>query len=189
MSHNFPYIFPHIHKKKQRKEIPYVLCYNIRIVRINDNEVAGYAQSIKAFIDENKHNLVNWNDTSKVNRIYKRISDNDNNTDKSIYWDIKLVSPENKKQLDDLLQITKYPRKIDKWGYIYEGCYNDDKLFIGSKDDMILNYCKNFPHTSYCSNFRVKTESQRLDEWAERVLDNPDTLDAYAENWLKSISL
>lgn len=189
MSHNFPYIFPHIHRKKQMKEIPYIFCYNIRIVRSNDTEVKAYAESIKAFIEENKHNLVSWNDTSNANRIYKRITENDNNTDKSIYWDVKYVSPENKKELDDLLQITKYPKSLDKWGYIYEGCYNDDKLFLGGRADMILNYCKIFPNTSYCDKFRVKSEAQRLDEWAEKVFDNPETLDAYAENWLKSISL
>lgn len=189
MSNPFPFIFPHMHRRRQNKEIPYIYCYNIRIVRGVENDIKEYSQSIKSFIDENKHNLVSWNDTSKVNRIYKRVAENDNNTDKSIYWDVKLVSPENKRELDSLLQISRYPKQMDKWGYIYEGCYNDDKLFIGSKDDMISHYCKLFANTSYCSKFKTKTEAERLDEWTEKVLDNPESLDAYAENWLKSISL
>jgi hypothetical protein len=189
MSNNFPYIFPHINRRQQRKEISFIYCYNIRIVRSNDDEVKEYAQSIKAFIEENKHNLVNWNDTSNVNRFYKRATENDNNSDKSIYWDVKYVSPQNKKDLDELLQITRYPKTIDRWGYVYEGCYNDDKVFIGGRSEMLLNYCKLFPNTSYCAKFRTKTQAERLDEWAEKVFDNPETLDAYADNWLKSISL
>jgi hypothetical protein len=189
MSNNFPYIFPHIHRKKQNKEISYIYCYNIRIVRSNDTEAKEYAESIKEFINQNKHNLVSWNDTSNANRIYKRIAENDNNTDKSIYWDIKFVSQENKNELDNLLQITKYKGVVDRWGYIYEGCFNDDKIFLGGKGDMIMNYCKLFSNTSYCSKFKSKTQAQKMDEWAEKVFDNPDDLDAYAENWLKSISL
>jgi hypothetical protein len=189
MSKSFPFIFPHINKKQQRKEIPYIYCYNIRIVRSSDNEVKEYSQSIKAFIEENKHNLVSWNDQSKANRIYKRIAENDNNTDRSVYWDVKYVSVQEKKELDSILQITRYPKPVDQWGYVYEGCYNDDKLFLGNRDDMVSHYCKVFPNTNYCTKFKTKTQAQRLDEWAERVLDNPESLDAYAEKWLKSISL
>ena len=66
-----------------------------------------------------------------MNRFYIRITENDNNTDKSKYWDVKYIAQETKKELDELLYLTKYPKSIDRYGYIYEGCFNDDKLFIG----------------------------------------------------------
>jgi hypothetical protein len=75
MSKNFPFVFPHTRNKKQRKEIPYIFCYNIRIIRDNSNssEYNEYVFSIKKFIEDNKHLLVNWNDTSTADRFYKRL--------------------------------------------------------------------------------------------------------------------
>ena len=191
MSMNSQYVFPHLKNKKQKKEIPYIFCYNIRIVRDNSNssDYNEYVFSIKKFIEENKHLLVNWNDISNSDKFYKRIFENDNNTDKSVYWDIKFISASNKKEIDDLLNLINYPKKIDKFGFIYEGCYNDDKLFIGGRNEMINHYCKFFPITQYCKNIFTKNESDRIDKFSKKVLDDPELFDQMAEKWLKSFKL
>jgi hypothetical protein len=178
--------FPHL-GKKQKKEIYSIYCYNLRLVRdtSDDVEYANYLKSLKQFINENKHLLVQWDDVPGNSRLYRKYFMHQTN-DKSVYWDIKHIEPQEKRELDNFLQITGYKKKIDKYGYIFEGCLNDDKLFIGGKSDLVKDYCRLFPHTAYCKQFKTKGESEILDRISKVVLDDPHVLDQLADKWIKS---
>jgi hypothetical protein len=175
-------IFPHASTRKQKKEISSIYCYNICLVKSdnNDPDYINYINSLKKFINENKHLLVQWNDLSGNDKLYKRYLTTEN-TDKSLYWDFKYVEPAMKYELDNFLKFTGYKKKIDKYGFIYEGCLNDDKLFIGSKSDLIRDYCRLFPGTHYCKQFRTKSESDMIDKISRVVLDDPAVLDDLAD--------
>jgi hypothetical protein len=182
-------IFPHLNSsKKQRKEIPFIYCYNLRIVRQNkqdDKDYINYVTNLKKFINENKHLLVQWNDFSENNRFYKNYFSQDKD-ERSIYWDMKYIEPNDKLELDNFLEFTGYKKKVDKYGYVYEGCLNDDKIFIGGKNDLIKDYCRLFPNTTYCKNFKSKTQTDVIDKISKIILDDPKVLDDVADAWIKS---
>jgi hypothetical protein len=181
-------IFPHLRTKKQRKEIYSIFCYNIRLVKPvkEDQDYVDYVKSLKKFINENKHLLVQWNDVPDNDRLYRKYFMHQSD-EKSVYWDIKHIEPEEKRELDNFLEMTGYKKKIDRFGYIFEGCLNDDKLFVGGKSELVKDYCRLFPNTTYCKQFKVKNESDIIDKVSKAVLDDPHVLDQLAERWLKNM--
>ena len=67
------------------------------------------------------------------------------------------IEPKEKKEFDNFLLKSNWNLKLDKYAYIYEGCQNDEKLFIGGKKEMIIFYCGLFPRVDNCKNLKKQT--------------------------------
>lgn len=81
-----------------------------------------------------------------------------------------------------------YTKPIDKFSYVYEGCLNDDKLFIGGKKEMVIQYCKLFPFTKTCKALKDKYEKVDFDRKMQLIGDNPEINDAFLNGFVKYLS-
>jgi len=183
-------IFPHIGNKKQYKESQFVLCYNLRIVdyrSVNDDNFKNYLKAINGFVQANlESNLVgeevNGNLKNKMKQAFFRSGNG-----KSAEMEINFISQKEKQTMDDYLIMSGWSKKLDKYSYIYEGCLNDDKLFIGGKNELLLHYCKLFPHNSKCVSLKKTFELASNDKRISKVFSNPEMADKAMDNFVKLI--
>lgn len=70
--------------------------------------------------------------------------------------------------------------------FVYEGCMNDDKIFIGGKTQMIKFYCKMLPHTSNCKKITQRNNSLTFDEKLNKIFENPDLSDKIFDSITKA---
>jgi hypothetical protein len=66
---------------------------------------------------------------------------------------------------------------LEKYAYFYEGCVNEDKIFIGGRKEMLKHYCKNFPGSDYCVKLFQRIEKNELDGKVFKLLDDPEKCD------------
>jgi hypothetical protein len=181
-------IFPHVNTKIQKKEIPYILCYNIRMVdyrNIDDQEFKNYFKGILNLIKSNMdNNLVgsenNGNLKQKMRQAFNRAGNGN-----SAEIELKFITAKEKKEMDNYLIMSGWSRRLDKYSFIYEGCRNDDKLFLGGRNEMLLHYCKLFPFNSNCVALKKKFELAQVENKMGRLFTNPDTTDKLVDNLVK----
>ena len=186
-------IFPHFEKnKKQRKEIPYIYCFNLKVVNSDpsDREYIEYLRSLTVFINQNKNvNLMSSNVEEaahkyrgQVKQAFKR-----ENYGNSVFWKVDRISSNEKEKMDKILINTSWKGSIDKLGYIVEGCLYDDKIFIGGKKELEKFYCGLFPEVSFCKKYRNKKANQALDSRLKLLFDNTETNEKLLDYYIKSI--
>jgi hypothetical protein len=187
------FIFPHISGKKQKKELSFMYCFHINISdfrNVQDSEYKKYLESMYKFVYLNmQNNLISpESNTKKYNKeLYNALTRPENGNSSS--FRINFVDPNEKRQLDNFLRRTNSNKNLDKFAYIYEGCQNDEKIFIGGKKDLVIYYCGLFPHVDYCSKLRKQTSLDLMDNRMKRVFDNPELADKIFDEVFKSLDL
>jgi len=185
--------FPHISGKKQKKEISFMHCFHINISdfrNIQDAEYKKYLYSMYKFVYLNmQNNLISpESNTKKYNKeLYNALTRPENGNSSS--FSINFVDPNEKSQLDNFLMRTNWNKNLDKFAFVYEGCQNDEKIFIGGKKDLVLYYCGLFPHVDYCSKLRKQTSLDLIDVRIKRVFDNPEIADKIFDEFFKSMDM
>lgn len=101
-------IFPHIHKTKQRKEIPYIFCYNIRYISnpnlSDDHEYKAFNKEISSFIIKTRHQTIINHEVDNVSRNqYLKLNVRRDDGANSVKWDITRMQQFEKNQLDSYL--------------------------------------------------------------------------------------
>ena len=186
-------IFPHFSEKKQKKQVSFMYCFHINIPdyrSYNDKDFQSYLDDMYKFVNLNmQNNLISpEQDSKKYNQVlYKALTRPENGN--SSTFSIKFSDPREKREVDEFLLRTNWKRKLDKFASIYEGCQNEDKLFIGGKKDLIIYYCGLFPNVDFCKNLKKKTSLDLIDNKMKRVFDNPDLADMVFEEMFKSLDL
>jgi len=64
---------------------------------------------------------------------------------------------------------------------------NDQRLFIGGKNDMILHYCKKFSSSDYCQGLRNKYTTSTVDKGINKIASDPNKLDSLIDKLTKNI--
>ena len=103
-------------------------------------------------------------DNLKATRILKYELMEREKSENSAFFNIKSVSGKEISELNNFLISTGYKRRYDKLGYFFEGCLNDQKLFIGSKAQMIIHYCRNFPDMPVCDEVKFSVQKSYVDK-------------------------
>lgn len=184
-------IFPHINTKKQRKEINYIYCLNVRIAdyrHLNDMEFNQYVNSILHFSHLNSQNNLVTNELvdapfrNRMIDVFTRTQDGN-----SALVDVRYISPKEKKDMDDFLLFSGWNKKIDKYGYVFEGCQNDNKLFLGGKKDMMVFYCQRFSNTKLCQSLMNKTKLNYADKGINKIFSDPEKSEKFVNNLMNYI--
>jgi len=68
-----------------------------------------------------------------------------------------------------------------RFGILFEGCLNDDKLFIGNHYDLVSDFCKKFPNTKYCQDLRENSANRKLEAKMKKLLPNLGEFEKYVE--------
>jgi len=184
------FIFPQLTpNKKQKKELPYIYCYNIRIVdyrQVDDNEFKNYFNYMIKFAKNNiDMNLVGAEHGDENLKIKMRQALSRPGMGNSAEIDIRFIKPNEKKQMDEYLIMTGWKKNLDKYAYIFEGCVNDEKVFIGGKKEFVLHYCKLFPKNPNCEILRKKFEVNQTEKKMGKIFNNPDVADKIMDNFVK----
>jgi hypothetical protein len=174
-------IFPHVSDKKQKKETQFMFCYNIFLVdhsKENNNDYLTYKKSLSQLIKLNlNNNLVGFEDvennmkTKIKNQIEKAATGN------SARFSIKFIPLSEKQNMDNYLAFSGWKKKIDKYSFITEGCLNDEIVFLGGKNEMMLHYCKFFPFNPMCTALKKKLERSSIDQKLESIFGDPERAD------------
>jgi len=102
----------------------------------------------------------------------------------SAFFELKPVPPQEIEELNSFLITTGYRKKYDRFGYFYEGCLNDVKVFIGGKSQLIAHFCKNFGDIPVCRQIKESLTKNYIDSRLglnsdEAVVDN--SLDTFTK--------
>ena len=120
---------------------------------------------MKSFIKKaNKRLIGHEMDNLKATRIIKYEIFNRDKTENSAFFDLNKVSTQELSELNSFLISTGYRKKYDRYGYFYEGCINDQKVFIGGKSQFIVHYCKNFKDIPVCQQIRDSASKNYIDQ-------------------------
>ena len=76
---------------------------------------------------------------------------------------------------------------MDNFAYFYEGCVNEDKIFLGGRKELIKHYCKHLPQSEYCQMLFQKIERKDLDHKVFSVMDDPHKCDLLLEGLINSV--
>lgn len=183
-------IFPHIDNRNQRKELQYMYCYNIFLLefrKVQDDDYKEYQKSLIELINSNINSglvgnedaLGNFKDSVK-NQIFRESGGN------SAMFNVKIISKEEKNNIDSYLITSGWPKKIDPYGYVVEGCVHDDLKFIGGKKELYLHYCKFFPLNNLCRKLKKTLTHKSLDRQIEKLFSDPEKSDVFFENMFKN---
>ncbi len=195
-------IYPHINPKKQFKEVNSIYCYDFHISDYrgssSNKEFVAYTNFLMNFAHTNStSNLVTYETDGKeqFRQTFTR-SGNGN----SALFNFKYIPVEEKSKIDRFLVMSGWhnnendknniddtfrKRKIDKFGYVFEGCLNDEKIFVGGKKEFLVHYCSKFPSNSYCKKMIEKAGAQNVQNKMKKVFDNPDTADKVINEFIK----
>jgi|LauGreDrversion4_2_1035121.scaffolds.fasta_scaffold2116938_1 hypothetical protein len=83
--------------------------------------------------------------------------------DNSAFFDIKSVPAQEIEDVNSYLITTGYRKKYDKFGYFYEGCQNDDKMFVGGKSQLISHFCRKFGDIPVCRKIKESLTKNYID--------------------------
>ena len=103
-------------------------------------------------------------DNIKATRAIKYEIFNREKSENSAFFNLKEVSGLEISNLHSFLISTGYRKKLDKYGFFYEGCLNDQKVFIGGKSQLIVHYCKNFKDVPVCLKIRESASKNYIDK-------------------------
>jgi hypothetical protein len=123
----------------------------------------------------NKKLMTQEIDNLKITSLMRFELFNREKSEKSSFWKYIPVQSREINELNNFLISTGYKKKYDKYGYFYEGCKNDEKVFIGGKGQMIVHYCRNFPDMPICNKIKFSAEKSIIDRQLnkdETVIDN-----------------
>lgn len=104
---NFNYrklILPHYHNIKQKKEMGSIYCLNVRILDFRNSTDPLYekhATSVIKFIEANNSNQIVGKEN--VGQSFMKTAWRREQTETSIFWDVKFITPAEKKEVDKYL--------------------------------------------------------------------------------------
>ena len=165
-------------------------CYNIRMMdyrNMDDNDFKNYYNYIIKFVQSNiAMNLVGYEHTDENMKTKMRQALFRGSTGNSAEISIRLIKNNNeKKDLDEYLIMSGWSKNLDKYSYIYEGCQNDDKVFIGGKKEFVLHYCRLFPNNPNCLALTKKLEVAQIEKKMGKMFSNPEVADKIMDNFVR----
>lgn len=106
-------------------------------------------------------------------------------SENSAFFEVKPVPGKEIEDVNSFLISTGYRKKYDKFGYFYEGCLNDEKVFVGGKSQLISHFCKVFSEIPVCRKIK-ETLSKNYIDYKLGLNSDETAVDNSVDSFIKS---